>query len=123
MNYDIQRLTVGSNPTLLARIADEDGNLFTARDFVYITGNIRHRATGKTPIGFDDFDIPLSSVLPSLEKTEAWYKDNDGYNFRYRLSGTATAPALPWPGEYYVHLTFIRATAPPFVLRYECEVQ
>ena len=122
MNYDLQRFTTGNNPTLLARIADEDGNLFTANSFMYITANIRHKATGRTPNGFDNFDIPKAAVLPTLQKGEPWKKDDIGYNFRYQLQGTLTQPAFPWPGEYYVHVTFIRMAAPPFVLRYECEV-
>ena len=123
MNYDLQRFIIGSNPTLLARIADEAGNLFTANSFSYITANVRHKATGRTPTGFDALAVPLSSVSPKLQTGEPWKKDTIGYNFSYTLPGTVGAPALPWVGEYYIHVTFVRVSGVPFVLRFEVEVQ
>lgn len=123
MNFDLQRLVIGANPTLLARIADEDGNLLKRSQIYAISVKVQHKATGRTPAGFDDLAVPLEAVLDDLEVGTIWSRDNIGYNFRYTLPGTVDHPALPWKGEYFLHVVFVRVSGVPFVIQYDIEVQ
>lgn len=123
MNSDYQKFNQGSNPTLTARLCDEDGKLLAREDVFSITLTVRSISTGWIPKGFNAKTVPVeSTVFGTLQTDKIWRLDSIGYNWRYTLPGTVSEPALPWKGEYRIDVVFVRKNAVPFVLQFQCEV-
>lgn len=108
----------GSQPTLMARIVDSDGDNIVQADLSAIA--MRSIEKDSDRVVASAVPVVASTVFDTLQDDDRWTVDTTGYNFRYQVpSGTLPSGDT----DYIVMFEFTEASGVKFYVQFELKAK